>query len=130
MFGKASLLITALMIVAMFCLAAEAQQSPPTDERSEETKTGSISGSVVNENGQPLANAAVYLRAYGSGGQGRATTTDSDGSFQVNFEKAGATLTGRFISPRQASGDLKGGLSAQCGAKLVKVGGTWSAERK
>ena len=79
MISKASLLATALVVLATaFCCAAQAQQSPPVDEKSQETKTGTINGRVVNESGQPLANVAVYVRAYGSNGQGRSTTTDGD----------------------------------------------------
>ena len=54
------------------------------DNSSEEpSKTGAIKGRVVNESGQPLPNASVSVRAFGSVGQGRMTTTDSDGNFQI-----------------------------------------------
>jgi len=46
-------------------------------------KSGSITGRVVNESGQPLANAAVSVRAFGSVGPGNVTTTDAEGNFQV-----------------------------------------------
>jgi hypothetical protein len=65
----------------LFCLVVQAQQ-PPADEKTE-TKTGAITGAVVNENGQPLPNAAVYVRAFGANGPGRSTTSDNDGAFQV-----------------------------------------------
>ena len=85
MIRKTSLPAIAFATIAIiFCSVARAQQSSSTDEKSEETKTGSINGRVVNENGQPLANAAVFVRAYGSNGQGRSTTTDGDGTFQVS----------------------------------------------
>lgn len=59
-------------------------QNRPDDSTEEPTKTGAIKGRVVNESGQPLANASVSVRAYGSiGGQSRMTTTDSDGNFQI-----------------------------------------------
>jgi hypothetical protein len=85
MIGKATLQAAALVTIALifFCVG-RAQQVPATDEKSEETKTGSINGRVVNENGQPLANAAVYVRAFGSNERGRSTTTDADGAFQVS----------------------------------------------
>lgn len=63
---------------------ARAQQSSPADEKSEEARTGAISGRVVNENGQPLANAAVYVRPFGSARQSRTTTTDGEGSIQLS----------------------------------------------
>lgn len=52
-----------------------------------------------------------------------------DGSFQLTFPQAAATLSGRFGSPERASGDLKGTLSAQCGPKMVKAAGQWSSEK-
>lgn len=58
-------------------------QSRPDDSTEEPTKTGAITGRVVNESGQPLANVSVSVRGYGAVGQSRATTTDSDGHFKV-----------------------------------------------
>jgi hypothetical protein len=83
--SKASFMTSVLIVIASaFCFAAQAQQRPPLDEKAEETKTGSISGRVVGESGQPLPYAAVYVRSYGSGVQNRATTTDGEGSFQIS----------------------------------------------
>ncbi|HYN24236.1 MAG TPA: carboxypeptidase-like regulatory domain-containing protein, partial [Pyrinomonadaceae bacterium] len=62
---------------------AQATQTPTSGDRPETPKRGSITGRVVNESGQPLANAAVYVRAFGSAGQGNATATDGEGNFQV-----------------------------------------------
>ena len=84
MIRKTSQLTIVFAIIAtFFCSVVPAQESAPTDEKSE-TKTGAISGRVVNENGHPIANAAVYVRAYGSNGQARSTSTDGDGTFQVS----------------------------------------------
>lgn len=44
---------------------------------------GAIDGKVVNESGQPLAGASVFVRAVNSG-VNRTTTTDVDGNFRVN----------------------------------------------
>ncbi len=60
------------------------------------------------------------------------TRIGKDGSFEVAFKQTGdtvSTLSGKFVSPKQVAGDLKGGLSAQCGAKMVKVAGKWSVEK-
>ena len=76
--------IAAALLAITICFAAQAQQPLPADERTEETKTGAISGRVVNDNGQPLANARVFVRAVGSSAQGSNTTTDAEGSFHVN----------------------------------------------
>jgi len=84
MIRKTSLWIPAFASIALiFCSVGGAQQVSSTDEKPEETKTGSINGRVVNENGQPLANAGVYVRAFGSIGPGRSTTTDAEGTFRV-----------------------------------------------
>ena len=64
------------------CLA-QATLTQNSDERAETPKTGSITGRVVNESGQPLANAVVYVRAFGSTGQGNVRATDGQGNFHV-----------------------------------------------
>lgn len=65
------------------CGLAQAAQIQSSDDRTETPKSGSITGGVVNESGQPLANAAVSVRAFGSVGPGNVTTTDAEGNFQV-----------------------------------------------
>ena len=64
-------------------LAANSAAQSQRDEPQSAPTTGTISGQVVTESGQPLPGAAVTVRAYGSGGQGRSTFTDAEGSFQV-----------------------------------------------
>ena len=71
----------ALLIIISNVVAAQAQQD---DSNPGATRTGAISGQVVNESGQPLANALVGIRTYGFGGANRTTTTDNEGKFQVN----------------------------------------------
>lgn len=64
---------------------ALAAQSQSDESSANATRTGTISGRVVNESGQPLQNAIVVVRAFfGSGGPTRTTTTDGEGSFQVS----------------------------------------------
>jgi len=70
----------ALVVVFAVSIAAQSQR----DESQTEPTTGTITGQVVTETGQPLAGAAVSVRAYGGTGQGRSTTTDAEGSFQVS----------------------------------------------
>src|SRR6266545_7447558 len=85
MIRKTSLLAVTLAILGLVsCPAVRAQQSSSADEKSEAAKTGALSGRVVNESGQPLANAVVYVRAFNAEGQGRSTATHSEGNFQVN----------------------------------------------
>jgi hypothetical protein len=55
-----------------------------SEGRTEEARSDAISGRVVNESGQPIANATVLVRAFNSQGQGNVTTTDNDGNFRVS----------------------------------------------
>jgi protocatechuate 3,4-dioxygenase beta subunit len=64
--------------------SAVAAQSRSDENTADATRTGTISGRVVNDSGQPLANAIVSVRTYSFGEQGRTTTTDSEGNFQVS----------------------------------------------
>lgn len=77
------IVILATILAASTGLAVQAQQPAPADENAEETKTGAIAGTVVNDNGQPLAGAFVFVSVVGSPTLGRSTITDSDGNFHV-----------------------------------------------
>src|SRR5256885_1489000 len=65
-------------------LAANSVAQSQREEPQSAPTTGTIAGQVVTESGQPLAAAAVTVRAYGSAGQWRNTFTDAEGSFQVS----------------------------------------------
>src|SRR5689334_1340950 len=57
--------------------------------------TGVISGRVVNESGQPLAGASLFIRPANSPGNPRTTISDVDGSFRVSgLEPALYLVTG------------------------------------
>src|SRR5258708_3361766 len=73
------LLLSTAVLTIVACSLAHGQQAAPsaTDEK-QENKTGTISGRVLNEGGQPLANAAVFVRGI-TYGQGRTTSTAADG---------------------------------------------------
>jgi hypothetical protein len=77
------LLSTAVLTMAACSFAYGQQPSPSPADEKQDNKTGTISGRVVNEGGQPLPNAAVFVRGVSSG-QGRNTSTAADGSFQVS----------------------------------------------
>jgi hypothetical protein len=67
------------LTVWLFAVATVAgQTSAPA------TSSGTISGRVVNESGQPLAYATVSLYAIGVLRQENSTTTDRDGKFQLS----------------------------------------------
>jgi uncharacterized protein (DUF2141 family) len=66
------------------CIAVRAQAPSAAPKNPEEVSTGSISGKVVNENGQPLAGATVFIRGARTFNTGRSTTSDLEGNFRVN----------------------------------------------
>lgn len=76
--------LVAGIFVAASCLVGLGRLPATTDESAAEIKTGTISGRVVSDSGQPLAGASVFVRAFASGAQGRNTTTDGEGNFQVS----------------------------------------------
>lgn len=78
-----NLTILVLMLMAT-CVAVRAQTLSPTPKTPEEGSTGSISGKVVNENGQPLIGVAVFAGSLSSSMAGRRTTTDLEGTFRLN----------------------------------------------
>ena len=73
--------LTILVLLMAMCIAVRAQAPAPTPE---EVVTGSISGKVVNENGQPLAGATLFVRGLNSTTAGRGTTSDVEGNFRVS----------------------------------------------
>lgn len=74
-----------VVVLLVMCIAVRAQVQSPTPKNAEEVSTGSISGKVVNENGQPLTGTAVFVRGVGvRSGPGRSTATDLEGNFRVN----------------------------------------------
>ena len=74
----------AAILLVLTSFSTQAQQQSTAVARPDEPQTGTISGSVVNENGQPLSGATVFVRAVVSLSQGRAAVTDSEGKFQVS----------------------------------------------
>ena len=74
-------LIPTLIIVIASCGLLRAQA--PAPQKPNEITTGEITGKVVNESGQPLAGAALFVRALNSVGNARTATTDADGNFRV-----------------------------------------------
>ncbi|HKY43000.1 MAG TPA: carboxypeptidase-like regulatory domain-containing protein [Pyrinomonadaceae bacterium] len=71
------------IVLIALCVAAQGQEPPVTPKSTDEPVTGSITGRVVNESGQPIAGALATLRRTNSSG-GRTTTTDAEGNFRVN----------------------------------------------
>ena len=86
LFTKA-LRVMPVAVVLMCCTLAPAQtprSSPPVQTPSASEPTiGAISGSVVNEGGQPLAGVAVTVWNSNRIDTHRSTTTDAEGNFHV-----------------------------------------------
>jgi hypothetical protein len=81
-----------LLLVVLIAMGStvRSQRSPAKD--SEDT-AGTISGQVVNDNGQPLAGASLFVRQMNSISIARTTTTDADGNFRLtNLEPALYTI--------------------------------------
>lgn len=88
-------LIAASILIISLCVVLCAQQPTATPKRSDEPVTGVIDGKVVNESGQPLAGASLFVRAVNSSGSGRTTTSDIEGNFRVSgLEPALYVVTG------------------------------------
>lgn len=76
-------LISWVAILPGFLGSAVSAQSQ-ADETNSESSKGAISGRVVDQNGQPLANAQVNVRSYSNTARGGTATTDREGNFQVD----------------------------------------------
>src|SRR6266496_3024917 len=75
---------TAAAILLVLMSFSVHSQQPTAPSKPDEPATGTLDGRVVNESGQPLVGAAVYVRAVGLANLGRTTVTDSDGNFQIS----------------------------------------------
>lgn len=75
--------VIALLMLTAVVAAAQTTQSPEPEEKPDAPKTGSITGRVVNESGEPLADAFVSLRGYASR-EAYSAITDRDGNFRFS----------------------------------------------
>jgi hypothetical protein len=78
-----TMLVFAAFILS--CVCSQAQQPK------EEVRTGAISGRVVSESGEPLAGAAVFVRAAGLPSSGRSTTSNLEGDFRLQVLRMRST---------------------------------------
>lgn len=73
------------MLLSIALLLSYAVVSAQEDEtKNNSPRTGSISGRVVNENGQPVAHVAINVSAIKDSMQTRNTATDDGGNFEVD----------------------------------------------
>ena len=82
--------ILAVAVLAL-CVSVRAQVPQTKPKTPEQPVTGSLNGKVVNESGQPLAGASVFVRTVNST-MNRSTMTDLDGNFRVNGLETGLYL--------------------------------------
>jgi len=95
--------IFAVVMLAL-CIVAHAQVRTPAPKTDQPT-LGTIDGKVVNESGQSLAGAALFVRAANSMGNARTATSDLEGNFLVLDARSGEAIY-RF----NTGGPLAGGV--------------------
>lgn len=136
----------AVLAVLTFLLLSSAAMAQEDETANNARKTGTISGRVLNEIGQPIPHASIFVTAQRSLPQPRTTTTDEGGNFQVADLDAlvyfvNATAPSYINPPREPDsspqyyriGDsvtinmIKGGVitgtvTAAAGEPLVQIG--------
>lgn len=80
---KATQLIVLVLLAPLYLTAQVAQQPRAKTETAESGSSGAITGRVIDERGQPIPNAMVAVRAFGSNSEGQTVITDREGAFQV-----------------------------------------------
>jgi len=77
--------LTVIVLLSALGLAVhgQAESSPPPRRAVEPTK-GTISGKIVNENGEPMVGATLLVRRVNALTTGRMSSTDTEGSFLIN----------------------------------------------
>lgn len=107
MFTLRTIPIMLTLVVSSLCAAAQAQQPAVKTDR---PSSGAITGRVVDENGQPVINATVYIRPATTTPSGYyPVPTDRDGAFQINDLDRGdyylhATMPGYTTPLREPRG--------------------------
>lgn len=90
------------------CVLAQSQQD---ESKSTAPSTGTITGRVINENGQPLSHVTIYVTAPITSLQQRTATTDDGGNFQLTDLDAlvyfvGASAPSYINFPREPDSPL------------------------
>ena len=135
--------LVALAVILAWSLAVVAQ-TPDDENKNAEPRTGAITGRVINENGQPLPHAMVFISV--AGGQPRTAATDDGGNFEVTgldslVYYVGASAPSYVQPPRESDslasyyrigddvtislirgGVITGSVTSLSGEPLVQVG--------
>lgn len=84
-------LVSAMMVAVLLSVPGGMRSQDRGREARRRGETGSISGRVITDAGQPVSNAAITVRGAGRSASGyRAAATDDDGRFQVDDLQSGA----------------------------------------
>lgn len=90
-----NVVLVAFVLVCVVSVSGQAQTQNPANP--EEPTSGSISGSAVNEAGQPLPGVVVFVRDTSAAGVSRSTVTNAEGNFRVNGLMAGFYVVSGFL---------------------------------
>ncbi len=106
---KLSALLQLLASFALLLAMSIGVASQEDETRNSTPRTGAISGRVVNENGQPVPHALVYVSAPMDAMQSRVSAADDGGNFQVSGLDAliytlGASAPGHYLPARDPDG--------------------------
>lgn len=101
--------LRALVILAIVFASSLTIRAQEDESKNPAPRTGAITGRVVNESGQPIPHATVFLGAPANQVQSRTSMTDDNGEFQMDGLDAsiytlGATAPGYFLTPRDPEG--------------------------
>ena len=77
-------LLRLLMSVAAILTVSPNVIAQEDESKNASARSGAISGRVVNEIGQPVSHAAIFIGSPGDPTQGCSSSTDDNGNFQVN----------------------------------------------
>src|ERR1051325_1449123 len=80
--SKVFLVLSTVLLLAS-ALTQRAFSQSPSDETTA-TTTGTITGRVMNDSGQPVAHATIFVTGSAGPSQQRTTVTDDAGNFQVS----------------------------------------------
>jgi len=77
-------LLWLLVSIAAILAVSSSVVAQEDESKNASARTGAISGRVVNENGQPVSHAAIFVGSPTDSTQARASSTDDNGNFQVS----------------------------------------------
>ena len=101
------ILATAFVLLALTCASAQtqspaqspaqppAQQPTPSSETANESN-GAIVGLIVNERGEPMPGASVFVRPINAPNAGRSSSADAEGRFRLTGLEAGLYIVSGY----------------------------------